>query len=89
LIYTGELAKEELDVEEKRKARHKKEGGQRRITNYGVILGRDARLKIAGRQQYLDQKKEERRDQLLAIYNAKVSNRWGITARSAVRWSKK
>jgi hypothetical protein len=54
LIYIGELAKEELDkyhIEEKRKARHKKEG---RITNYRVILGKDARLKIARRQQYLD-----------------------------------
>jgi hypothetical protein len=51
------LKGEELDkrrVEEARKARHKIEGGNRRVpTHHGVILKGDARLRIARRAQFL------------------------------------
>jgi hypothetical protein len=53
----GVLKGEELDkrrVEEARKARHKIEGGTRRVaTDHGVIKKGDAKLRIAGRAAFL------------------------------------
>jgi hypothetical protein len=58
------LKGEELDkrrVEEACKARYKIKGRNRRIlTYYGVILKGDARLRIAGRAQFLAQEKAKR-----------------------------
>ena len=53
MVMEGILKGEELDkrrAEEARKARHKIEGGARRVaTHHGVITKGDARLRIAGR----------------------------------------
>ena len=60
----GILALEELDkrrAEEARRARHKRDGGQRRIASeYRVIKAGDIRLQIARREQYIKQKRAER-----------------------------
>ena len=58
------LKGEELDkrrAEEARKARHKIEGGNRRVpTHHGIILKGDARLRIAEKAQFLAQEKAKR-----------------------------
>ena len=55
------LSAEELEkrkAEEIRKARHKKEGSRRRVTtDHGIITAGDARLRIAGRAEFLAQAK--------------------------------
>ena len=57
LVLEGVLKGEELDkrkVEEAHKARHKIEGGNWRVaTDHGVIIKRDAKLRIAGWEQFL------------------------------------
>jgi hypothetical protein len=59
IVLQGVLSHEELEkrkAEELRKAKHKKEGSQRRVkTLYGVIRKGDALLRIAGRKEYLEQ----------------------------------
>jgi hypothetical protein len=60
------LALEELEkrtAKEARRARYKRDGGQRRVASeyeYGVIKAEDTRLRIAGREQYTEQKRAER-----------------------------
>jgi hypothetical protein len=57
IVLTGVLLYEELEkrkAEERRKAKHKKEGLQRRVkTLYGVIRKGDAMLCICHRKEYL------------------------------------
>jgi hypothetical protein len=89
MALNGTLASEELEkrrAEEARKARHKRDGGQRRIaTEYGTIKAGDARLRICGRAQFIQQKKDER----LRQYNTRIERegykRWGIISRAAAR----
>jgi hypothetical protein len=57
IALNGTLASEELEkrrAEEARKARHKRDRGQRRIaTEYGTIKARDTRLRICNRAQFI------------------------------------
>ena len=89
IVLNGILSAEELkkkQAEEKRGARHKKDGARRRVeTDLGVINKGDARLRIAGRAEFLAQEKARK----LAVWEAEVeklsSYRWGFTARAAAR----
>ena len=64
-----------------RKAKHKKEGSQRRVqTDYGVITKGDGRLRIAGRAQFLAQEKTRRQQVILDKVNKLADYRWGVTA---------
>jgi hypothetical protein len=69
----GVLKGEELDkrrAEEARKARHKIEGGTRRVaTNHGVIKKGDAKLRIAGRAAFLAQCKAKRQQGIIDKIN--------------------
>jgi hypothetical protein len=89
MVLDGVLKGEELDkrrAEEARKARHKIEGGNRRVpTHHGVILKGDARLRIAGRAQFLAQEKAKRQQALIDKINRLGDYRWGVTARAAAR----
>lgn len=93
IVLNGVLSAEELaktQAEIARKARHKKEGGQRRVaTDHGVISKGDARLRLAGRAEFLEQEKVRRQ----AVIDRKIKQlgeyRWGVTARAAVRWQGK
>ena len=73
IALNGILALEELDkrrAEEARRARHKRDGGQRRIASeYRVIKAGDARLRIAGREQYIKQKRAERAQKITKRIN--------------------
>ena len=85
----GILALEELDkrrAEEARRARHKRDGGQRRIASeYGVIKAGDARLRIAGREQYIEQKRAERAQKITERINKVGTQKWGVISRAAAR----
>jgi hypothetical protein len=89
MVLDGVLKGEELDkrrAEEARKARHKIEGGNRRVsTQHGVILKGDARLRMAGRAQFLAQEKAKRQQALIDKINRLGEYRWGVTARAAAR----
>ena len=89
LVLEGVLKGEELDkrrVEEARKARHKIEGGNRRVaTDHGVITKRDAKLRIAGREQFLAQCKAKRQQVIIDKIQRLGDYRWGVTARAAAR----
>jgi hypothetical protein len=90
MVMEGILKGEELDkrrAEEARKARHKIEGGARRVaTHHGVITKGDARLRIAGRAQYLAQEKAKRQQALIKKIEKLGGERWRITSNQAVRW---
>jgi DDE superfamily endonuclease len=92
LLYSGKLAEEELHKrkeEEMRRARHKKEGGQRRVTTeYGVILASDARLRISGHESWLRQRRELHIDRYDKMLGKNYDLRLGITFRAACRWRK-
>jgi hypothetical protein len=64
ISFNGTLALEELEkrrAEEARKARHERDGGQWRVaSDYSVIKAGDARLRICGRERYLEQKRVHR-----------------------------
>jgi hypothetical protein len=91
IILNGILSTEQLEkhrAEAIRKAKHKKEGSQRRVqTDYGVITKGDGRLRIAGRAQFLAQEKARRQQVILDKVNKLADYRWGVTARAAARWA--
>jgi hypothetical protein len=91
IVLTGVLSHKELEkrkAEERRKAKHKKEGSQRRVkTLHGVIRKGDAMLRICHRKEYLEQCKAVRQQELQARINKLGAYRWGVTARAAARWS--
>ena len=73
-------------AEEARKARHKIEGGNRCVaTDHGVITKRDAKLRIAGREQFLAQCKAKHQQVIINKIQRLGDYRWGVTARAAVR----
>ena len=92
IVLQGVLSHEELEkrkAEELRKAKHKKEGSQRRVkTLHGIIRKGDALLRIAGRKEYLEQCRAVRQQELQAKIDKLGAYRWGVTARAAARWSK-
>ena len=73
ITLNGILALEELDkrrAKEARKAQHKRDGSQRCIaSNYRVIKAGDIRLQIAGREQYIKQKRAERAQKITKRIN--------------------
>src|SRR5580692_3421468 len=91
IILNGILCKEQLEkhsAEAIRKARHKKEGSQRRVqTDYRVITKGDGKLRIAGRAQFLAQEKAKRQQVILDKMNKLGDYRWGVTTRAAARWA--
>jgi hypothetical protein len=93
MVMEGILKGEELDkrrAEEARKARHKIEGGARRVaTHHGVISKGDAKLRIAGRAQYLAQEKAKRQQALIKKIEKLGGERWRITSNQAARWERR
>lgn len=89
IALTGTLALEELEkrrAEEARKARHKRDGGQRRIaTDYGVIKKGDARLRICGREEFIQQKKAEKAQKISEKVDKEGDRKWGVISRAAAR----
>ena len=85
----GVLSLEELEkrkLEEIRKARHKRDGGSRRVqTDHGVIQKGDVKLRIAGRAAFLAQEKQLHQQSINDKINKLGEYRWGVTARAAAR----
>jgi hypothetical protein len=92
IVLNGVLSAEQLEkhrAEAIRKARHKKEGSQRRVqTDHGVITKGDAKLRIAGRAQFLAQQKAQRQQVIIDKINKLGDYRWGVTARKAALWAR-
>jgi hypothetical protein len=83
------LALEELEKrksEEARKARYKRDGGQRYITSdYSVIKAGDICLRIYSRERYLEQKRVQRAQKIGDRADKLGTDKWRVVARAAGR----
>ena len=65
------------------------DGGARHVVKYGSILAGDARLRICGRDKYIQQKQQEKVQKFEEKLRKDNIYRLQVTSRAAVKWQKK